>query len=497
MTMHEAAFGVKSVPLGDKGTRDGLGHLVESPEQNRVSDEIVPETTSESEDLVEEGPSPKRTKLVSPKPLEDDATGADLHKKEDPPTPLIQASEGETKDTPVATENTNQVPPEPTHQKPSPESPALDDGCVTPGSTKEKDGDDAVLPVVDDEKKSTGSPRDSDYQMTQEEEKLVGVDPDSTLADRPLFDHWMSQMERAWKPVLPDNHLFLREKSQFMSAPEEAREFVIRTLLFFSSIDEVIGKGLGLIEDICESRNEKSVMGFQKTIEDVHDRVYKTMIQVVIPGEEDRKNRIQEFARANQGAWVALLSWITRTLQPASTSSASGSSRGGVDLSYFLKTYGRRVTVLYVLVLLEGVLLESRFSIFSVLRESNFGQVCLPTILSLNLDVKRDEGFHTVTWMLMLKKHSSSKVAPLFSDEDFGRFATSFLGVIEPVCRLVTGSGFEGLNSNTDAPALKYLTNKIALELGHKVPFEEVLGHGIWCSRPMRCRYRINYRMRY
>jgi ribonucleoside-diphosphate reductase beta chain len=225
---------------------------------------------------------------------------------------------------------------------------------------------------------------------------------------------------------------------------DDARFFLKRVLAFFASSDMIVSENLAhrfMIE--VKLTEAKVYYGFQLMMENIHSEVYSNIIDAYISNVDERKmllNAVETIPCVKKKA-----EWARKWIE----SSESFAER------------------LVAFAIVEGVFFSGAFCAIYWMNERGK----LPGLAKGNDFIARDEGIHVAFACLLYSKYISNKMSE-------SRFKLILMDAVDLEIEFITESlpcRLIGMNSTSMIKYIKYIANRLAIQLEHKEPYNDAI----------------------
>jgi ribonucleotide reductase beta subunit family protein with ferritin-like domain len=233
------------------------------------------------------------------------------------------------------------------------------------------------------------------------------------------------------------------DKTDWENLNSDEKHFIKMVLAFFASSDGIIIENLGLkfLKEI-QIPEARAFYSMQMLIENVHSIMYSQLIETYITNSDEKKTLFNAISTINsvkgKGDWA--LKWINSSDNFA--------------------------TRLVAFAAVEGIFFSGSFCCIFWLNESGR----MPGLCNSNKFISRDEGMHTDFACLLYKNYIKNKL----DDQTIKDIITDAVDIeIEFIteslpCKLL------GMNSDLMKEYIKFIANRLVIQLGHKAIYTNV-----------------------
>lgn len=221
----------------------------------------------------------------------------------------------------------------------------------------------------------------------------------------------------------------------------DERHFVKYVLAFFASSDLIVSENLAerFLREV-QYLEAKTFYTFQCMMENIHSETYANLVLKYIDDPKEQKfilNAVENIdCIKKKAAWAQR--WITGN-----------------------QSFVER---LVAFACVEGIFFSGAFCCIYWLKERGV----LPGLSTANEFIARDEGLHTDFACLLYNKHIVNKLSQIRIEQIVREAVDLEIDFITKAipCRLI------GINANLMIEYIKYVADRLLLQLGHKVVFE-------------------------
>lgn len=254
------------------------------------------------------------------------------------------------------------------------------------------------------------------------------------IKDDELWKHYKKQVASFWTA---EECQYSTDKDDFDNKlTDDERHFVKMVLAFFASSDGIVIDNLGQ-RFLAEAKSSELIANYtiQIFIEQIHSEVYSLLIDSYISNEKEKKklfNAIKEVPCIRKKAQWAM-KWINDKTNYA--------------------------TRLVAFACVEGILFSSSFACIYYFKKRNL----LKALTFTNELISRDEGMHTDLACMVYRKLNNKLNEETIHNIIKGAvdLEIEFTTISLP-CRLI------GMNSNLMIQYIKYVADRLAVQLGVK-----------------------------
>ena len=237
---------------------------------------------------------------------------------------------------------------------------------------------------------------------------------------------------------------FSKDRQDFESMTADEKRFITHVLAFFASSDGIVNENLAVnFYNHFDNAEIRAFLSMQLAIETIHSEAYALQIEELV-NEIDEKNRL--FEAINNFPSVELKAqWA---------------------LTYVDGEYISQAQRLIAFVIVEGLFFASSFCAIYYFKGRNL----MPGVSLANDLISRDETLHYEFSTYLYLNHnddrlSQREVHAMFMDAF--KVESQFVSDLLPV-------GVAGMNRNLMIEYVKYVTNRLLIELKYDPLFPEV-----------------------
>lgn len=288
---------------------------------------------------------------------------------------------------------------------------------------------------IDAKLKKFNGNNNSEYLLNPENNRLTTY----PIMNHKIWEAYKKQQAAFWTAEEID---FSKDYTDFIKLNPNEQHYIKMILAFFSSSDTIVNINLGerFSQDI-KIREAKVAYEYQAMMENVHSEVYSLQIDTIVrdPVEKDMLfNAVREYSCiAKKAEWA--LKWIE--------SNESFAAR------------------LIAFAIIEGVFFSGAFCSIFWFKKRNL----MPGLCSSNELIARDEGMHLnfaiLLYSMISNRLSESYVHDMFKDAI--NIEIEFICDSLP-CALI------GMNSNLMTRYIKYVADRLLIELGYSKIYNDV-----------------------
>lgn len=237
---------------------------------------------------------------------------------------------------------------------------------------------------------------------------------------------------------------FSKDRQDFESMTADEKRFITHVLAFFASSDGIVNENLAVnFYNHFDNAEIRAFLSMQLAIETIHSEAYALQIEELV-NEIDEKNRL--FEAINNFPSVELKAkWA---------------------LTYVSGEYVSQAQRLIAFVIVEGLFFASSFCAIYYFKGRNL----MPGVSLANDLISRDETLHYEFSTYLYLNHnddrlSQREVHAMFMDAF--KVESQFISDLLPV-------GVAGMNRNLMIEYVKYVTNRLLIELKYDPLFPDV-----------------------